>query len=110
MVFGAWNAIETVPEYTGITYAATSTIAPNMPWRATNESDKGEWVEELPGRSVRLTLGLFTRLASTVPARVLGERGLGRLRVGACADLIVLDRELHVRLTMVGGVVKFRRE
>ncbi len=25
---------------------ATSTIAPNVPWRATNESDKGEWVEE----------------------------------------------------------------
>jgi N-acetylglucosamine-6-phosphate deacetylase len=28
--------------------------------------------------------------------------------VGACADLIVLDVDLRVRLTMVKGVVKFR--
>jgi len=44
-----------------------------------------------------------------VPARVLGEKSLGRIRVGACADLVVLDRELHVRLTVVRGQVKFRR-
>jgi N-acetylglucosamine-6-phosphate deacetylase len=47
-------------------------------------------------------------MASTVPARVLGERGLGRIRVGGCADLVVLDADLRVRLTMVGGKVTFR--
>jgi N-acetylglucosamine-6-phosphate deacetylase len=47
-------------------------------------------------------------MASTVPARVLGERGLGRIRVGGCADLVVLDADLRVRLTMVGGNVRFR--
>lgn len=48
-------------------------------------------------------------LASAVPARVLGERRLGRISPGACADLVVLDQELRVRLTMVRGAVKFRR-
>ena len=48
-------------------------------------------------------------LASAVPARVLGERRLGRISVGACADLVVLDADLNVMLTMIRGVVKFRR-
>jgi len=47
-------------------------------------------------------------MASTVLARVLGERGLGRIRAGACADIVVLDSDLRVRLTMVGGTVRFR--
>ena len=48
-------------------------------------------------------------MASFVPARVLGDRRLGQIGVGACADLVVLDRDLHVRLTMVGGRVRYRR-
>lgn len=48
-------------------------------------------------------------MASSVPARVLGERGLGRIRVGGCADLVVLDGDLNVRLTMVGGKIRFRK-
>jgi N-acetylglucosamine-6-phosphate deacetylase len=48
-------------------------------------------------------------MASTAPARILGERGLGRIRTGSCADLVLLDAELKIRLTMVGGVVKYRR-
>jgi N-acetylglucosamine-6-phosphate deacetylase len=59
----------------------------------------------LPGMSVARAIDM----ASAVPARVLGERSLGRIRVGASADLVVLDRDLHVRLTMVNGQVKFRR-
>src|SRR4029077_2148839 len=48
-------------------------------------------------------------LASTVPARVLGERRLGRITIGACADFVVLDQDLRVRLTMIRGVVKSQR-
>jgi N-acetylglucosamine-6-phosphate deacetylase len=48
-------------------------------------------------------------LASSTPARVLGERRLGRLGEGACADVVVLDPDLRPRLTMIRGVVKFRR-
>jgi len=48
-------------------------------------------------------------MASAVPAHVLGERGLGRIRAGAHADLVLLDSDLGVRLTMVGGEVMFRR-
>jgi len=40
---------------------------------------------------------------------VLGERGLGRIAEGACADLVVMDAQFRVRLTMVRGMVKFRR-
>ena len=60
----------------------------------------------LPGMSAARAIGL----ASAIPARVLGERHrLGRISEGACADLVVLDAEMRPRLTMIRGVVKFRR-
>jgi N-acetylglucosamine-6-phosphate deacetylase len=59
----------------------------------------------LPGMNAARAISL----ASTVPARVLGEERLGRIAEGAAADLVVLDSELRVRLTMIRGVVKFRR-
>ena len=59
----------------------------------------------LPGMTVSRAIGM----ASTVPARLLGEHGLGRIGVGACADLVILDPNLKVRLTMVQGLIKFRR-
>jgi N-acetylglucosamine-6-phosphate deacetylase len=62
-------------------------------------------ISELPGMNVARAIAM----ASTVPARMLRERSHGRIRVGAYADLVVLDRDLRVRLTMVGGEVKFRR-
>jgi N-acetylglucosamine-6-phosphate deacetylase len=48
-------------------------------------------------------------MASTVPARVLGERKLGRISVGACADLVVFDQDFQVKATMIRGAVRFRR-
>jgi N-acetylglucosamine-6-phosphate deacetylase len=59
----------------------------------------------IPGMNAARAIGM----ASTVPARVLGERGLGRLRAGACADIVVLDADLHVFLTMVGGTIRYRK-
>jgi N-acetylglucosamine-6-phosphate deacetylase len=43
-------------------------------------------------------------MASSVPARVLGDPCLGVLRAGAAADVVVLDADLTVRMTLVGGV------
>jgi N-acetylglucosamine-6-phosphate deacetylase len=60
---------------------------------------------KLPGMSAAKAV----TLASTVPADVLGEKRLGRLEAGACADVLVLDRDQRVRLAMVRGVVRFRR-
>jgi len=45
------------------------------------------------------------RMASEVPARVLGLDRKGRLAVGCDADLVLLDEELRVRATLVGGRV-----
>jgi N-acetylglucosamine-6-phosphate deacetylase len=59
----------------------------------------------IPGMNLQRAVSM----ASAVPARVLGEKELGRIAEGACADLVVLDREQRVRLTMVGGRVRFRR-
>jgi hypothetical protein len=59
----------------------------------------------LPGMDAARAL----TMASTAPARVLGERGLGRIRTGACADLVLLDADLKVPLTMIGGTVRYRR-
>jgi N-acetylglucosamine-6-phosphate deacetylase len=45
-----------------------------------------------------------SRMASETPARLLGLPGLtGRIEAGSLADLVVLDHELIVRATMVGG-------
>lgn len=63
----------------------------------------------LMARTPGIGVARAIKLASAVPARVLGERRLGRITVGACADLVVLDPDLTVRLTMIRGVVKFRR-
>ena len=60
----------------------------------------------LPG----MTADRAITLASEVPARVLGERRLGRIAEGACADIVVTDRDSRIRLTMVRGVVQFRRQ
>jgi len=57
-----------------------------------------------------MTAARAVEMAANVPARVLGERRLGRIREGACSDLVVLDRDLRVRLTMIRGVVQFRRQ
>lgn len=63
-------------------------------------------IAKLPG----MTANRAIALAADVPARVLGENRLGRVREGACSDLVVLDSDLRVRLTMVRGVVQFRRQ
>jgi N-acetylglucosamine-6-phosphate deacetylase len=49
------------------------------------------------------------RMASEVPARLLGRDDLGLLRVGALADLVLLDRDLTVRETLVGGRSVYRQ-
>jgi N-acetylglucosamine-6-phosphate deacetylase len=48
--------------------------------------------------------------ASLVPARLLGLARKGRIASGADADLVVLDREGSVVLTLVRGEVAFRRD
>jgi len=43
------------------------------------------------------------RAASEVPARILGERTLGRLRPGSAADVVVLDDRLELERVLVAG-------
>ena len=47
--------------------------------------------------------------ASATPARVIGEPDRGEIRVGAAADLVILDDVLEVVATIVGGRVAFDR-
>lgn len=50
------------------------------------------------------------RMASTVPARVLGQDSRkGRIAPGYDADLVALDEELKVAMTWVGGRIVYRR-
>jgi N-acetylglucosamine-6-phosphate deacetylase len=42
-------------------------------------------------------------MCSTTPARELGLRGFGVLAVDACADIVVLNRELQVERTFIDG-------
>jgi N-acetylglucosamine-6-phosphate deacetylase len=51
------------------------------------------------------------RMASEVPARLLGDRTRGALAVGKRADLVAFDKQFRVLLTMVAGrVVDQRKE
>jgi N-acetylglucosamine-6-phosphate deacetylase len=45
--------------------------------------------------------------ATAAPARLLGRPDLGVLRPGGVADIAVLDDELRVVRTLVGGVERF---
>jgi N-acetylglucosamine-6-phosphate deacetylase len=48
---------------------------------------------------------------TTVPARLLGlEDGRGALRIGGRADVVLLDAELEVQATFVGGEVAYASE
>jgi N-acetylglucosamine-6-phosphate deacetylase len=47
-------------------------------------------------------------MASAVPARVLGAP-LGRILVGAEADLVLLDDDFTVRATIIAGQIVYER-
>jgi N-acetylglucosamine-6-phosphate deacetylase len=47
--------------------------------------------------------------ASATPARVIGEPNRGEIRLGAAADLVILDDALEVVATIVGGRIAFDR-
>jgi N-acetylglucosamine-6-phosphate deacetylase len=59
------------------------------------------WTEATPAEAIRM--------ASEVPARLLGLTDIGRMATGFVADLVLLDDELTVETTIVGGRVVYRR-
>lgn len=59
---------------------------------------------------VGLSLSDAATVCATTPARALGLQGFGVLAAGAMADLVVLDRDLRVVQTWVGGVLAWQRE
>ena len=55
-------------------------------------------------RRAGLSLVEAARLCATTPARALGLHDSGRLAPGFRADVVLLDRDLRVRQTWLGGV------
>ncbi len=49
------------------------------------------------------------RMATEVPAKLLGDRSRGALEVGRRADLVCFDRHFRIDLTMIGGHVVYQR-
>jgi N-acetylglucosamine-6-phosphate deacetylase len=47
------------------------------------------------------------QMASTTPAQVVAARHKGRLAAGYDADIVILDRDLQVRQTFIGGLLVF---
>lgn len=60
---------------------------------------------QLPGAGLPAAIAM----ATSTPACLLGESGRGTLRVGADADLVVLDPDLQVQATLVAGEIGYRR-
>ena len=54
-------------------------------------------------RTARMTLVDAATMCSTTPARALGLDALGVIQAGGQADLTILDADLQVRYTFVGG-------
>ena len=48
--------------------------------------------------------------ASTVPARAVGRADLGRLTVGAAADIVLLSNDLEVERTLIAGTQVFPQD
>lgn len=60
-------------------------------------------------REVGVPLLAAVKMASLNPARVLGlTDSVGSLRVGKKADLLVIDEEVNIRMTMVGGRIIYQ--
>ncbi|PRX98130.1 N-acetylglucosamine-6-phosphate deacetylase [Allonocardiopsis opalescens] len=64
-------------------------------------------VATLVGAGVPLAAAL--RTASATPAAQLGAAAKGRIAPGADADLVVLDPDLSVAATVIGGRIVYRR-
>ena len=60
-----------------------------------------EWTPATPADAVQM--------ASEVPARLLGLSQMGRIRVGNDADLVLLDSDLRVQMTIIGGEIVYER-
>ncbi|MDQ3694052.1 MAG: N-acetylglucosamine-6-phosphate deacetylase [Chloroflexota bacterium] len=56
-----------------------------------------------------LTPARAIKLATEVPARVLGRSELGQIAVGRRADLTLFNHELRATVTIVGGEVVYQR-
>jgi len=54
-------------------------------------------------------LGEALFMAATTPADSLGRHDLGRIAQGALADLVVLDADLQVAMTIVNGKIVYTR-
>jgi N-acetylglucosamine-6-phosphate deacetylase len=59
---------------------------------------------------IGLSLSDAATVCATTPARALGLQGFGLIATGAVADLVVLDRDLRVVQTWIGGVLAWERE
>jgi N-acetylglucosamine-6-phosphate deacetylase len=59
--------------------------------------------------SVGVDLVRAAEMCATTPARELGLHGFGSIAPGAVADLTVLDRQLVVRQTWIGGELVYER-
>ena len=49
------------------------------------------------------------RMATEIPARVMGQTEGGRIVAGALGDLALLDDDLHIVATIIGGEMTYRR-
>ena len=67
-------------------------------------------IPKLPGQSRLPNIAHALYMASASPARLLGLPRHGTIIGGADADIVLLDEDLHVQMTIIGGEIVYRRE
>jgi N-acetylglucosamine-6-phosphate deacetylase len=60
------------------------------------------WTDATPAEAIRM--------ASEVPARLLGLEHTGKIVEGCIADLVLFDENLNVEATIVSGQTVYRRD
>ncbi|MCQ2379108.1 MAG: N-acetylglucosamine-6-phosphate deacetylase, partial [Victivallaceae bacterium] len=56
-----------------------------------------------------LPLSEVVKSATSTPAASIGLTGVGELKPGFCADVVILDHDFNVLTTMVDGEIRYRR-
>ena len=61
-------------------------------------------------KRLRIPLKYAIMMASTNPARLLGLSNKGEIKVGRDADIVILNKDLSIHMTIIRGKIVYKAE